>query len=74
MELAGKYLQPLVILSSIVYSIIGILIFAAALFLMDKISPFSLRKEIEEDQNTALAIIMGSIFIALAIIIQAAIT
>lgn len=67
------YLKPYVIISSIVYAVIGMLLFAAALFIMDKVTPFSLIKEIEEDHNVALAIVMGSVFIALAIIIQAAI-
>jgi hypothetical protein len=39
---------------------------------MVKISPFSIRQEIEKDQNVALAIIVGSVFVSLAIIIQAA--
>ncbi len=68
------YLKPYVIVSSIVYALIGMALFAGALFIMDKITPFSLVKEIEEDQNVALAIVMGSVFIALAIIIHAAIT
>lgn len=66
-------LKPLAIVSTIVYSLIGIVVFALAFVIMDKLTPFSLRKEIEDDQNTALAIIMGSVFISLAIIIQAAI-
>ena len=61
------------IISTVVYSIIGLIIFGAAYHVMDWVFPFSLRKELEEDQNVALAILMGSIFIALAIIIQAAI-
>jgi putative membrane protein len=60
-------------LSVVVYSIIGLAVFGVAFFIMTKISPISIRKEIEEDQNVALAILMGSIFLALAIIIQAAI-
>ena len=58
--------------STVVYSLIGLALFALALLLMVKIAPFSIRKEIEEDQNTSLGIIIGSVFIALAIIIQAA--
>ena len=54
-------------------SLLGIIIFGLAYLIMVKISPFSVTKEIEEDQNTALAIIYGSIFIALAIIISSAI-
>ena len=54
-------------------SVLGIIIFGLAYLIMVKISPFSVTKEIEEDQNTALAIIYGSVFIALAIIISSAI-
>jgi len=60
-------------LSTIVYSLIGIVVFVIAYLVMDKFTPFSISKEIEEDQNVALGIIIGSIFIALAIIIAAAI-
>ena len=62
------------VVSSIVYSVIGIVVFLVAYGIIDKLTPFSMRKEIEEDQNTALAIIIGSCFIALAMIISAAIT
>ena len=55
-------------------SLIGIVIFAIAFALMVKVSPFSVKKEIEEDQNTSLGIIYGSVFIALAIIISAAVS
>jgi uncharacterized membrane protein YjfL (UPF0719 family) len=60
--------------STIVYALIGVLVFGLAFWLITKITPFSIRKEIEEDQNTSLGIIIGSIMIALAIIIAAAIS
>ncbi|MFH1809408.1 MAG: DUF350 domain-containing protein [Pseudomonadota bacterium] len=60
--------------STIAYSLIGVLVFGIAFWLITKVTPFSIRKEIEEDQNTSLGIIIGSIMIALAIIIAAAIT
>ncbi|MFP6686390.1 MAG: DUF350 domain-containing protein [Polyangiaceae bacterium] len=41
---------------------------------MTKLSPFSIRKEIEEDQNTALGIVIGSVIIGLALVIAAAIS
>lgn len=72
MEQFWHDLKPIAMLSTVIYSVIGLLVFAAALWIMDKVTPFSLQKEIEQDQNTALAIIMGSVFISLAIIIQAA--
>lgn len=61
------------VLESLAFVGIGIVAFAAAFFLITKITPFSIRKEIEEDQNTALGIVIGSVFIGLAIIIAAAI-
>ena len=61
------------ILGALIYSLIGIVLFGVAFFVIVKIAPFSIRKEIEEDQNTALGIVIGSVFIGLAIIIAAAI-
>jgi hypothetical protein len=39
-----------------------------------KLAPFSVQKEIEVDQNTSLAVLFGSVFIALAILISAGIS
>jgi putative membrane protein len=61
------------ILESLVFVGIGIVAFVVAFFIITKITPFSIRKEIEEDQNTSLGIVIGSVFIGLAIIIAAAI-
>jgi putative membrane protein len=55
-------------------SLMGIVIFAIAFAIMVWLSPFSVKKEIEVDQNTSLGIIYGSVFIALAIIISAAVS
>ncbi len=60
------------LIATLVYSGVGIVVFTAAFFIMVKICPFSVRKEIEEDQNTSLAIMMGSVIIGLAVIIAAA--
>ena len=56
-----------------VFVAIGLVVFLIAFFLITKITPFSIRKEIEEDQNTALGIMIGAVMIGLAIIIAAAI-
>lgn len=57
------------IISTIVYSLIGLVIYMIAFWLICKISPFSVRKEIEIDQNTSLGIIIGAVMIGLSIII-----
>ena len=66
-------LRPGLILSTVIYAVIGMIIFGAAFYLFNKLMPFSVRKEIEEDQNTSLGIIIGSFLIGLALIISAAI-
>jgi putative membrane protein len=61
-----------VFLSTLVYTLFGVLVFALAFAAMVKISPFSIRKELESDHNTAVAILMASVILGLAIIIAAA--
>ncbi len=61
------------ILGSLIFSGIGMVMFALAMWIVSKVLPFSLRKEIEEDQNTSLGIVLGSIIIGLALILSNAI-
>jgi uncharacterized membrane protein YjfL (UPF0719 family) len=55
-------------------SLVGLLLFCLAFFIIDKLTPFSLRKEIEEDHNMALAVIMGAVVIGMALIVSAAVS
>ena len=61
------------LVSSAVFAGIGLAVFALAFFLMVKVTPFSIRKEIEEDHNIALAIIMAGVIIGISLIISSAI-
>jgi len=61
------------IIASIVYSLIGVAMFAFAFLIVERIAPFSLRKELSEDDNVAVGIVLGAVFIGLSIIIAAAI-
>ena len=61
------------IINALVYTGLGVIVFGAAFLIMIMVMPFSVRKEIEEDQNTALGIIMGSVVIGLAMIVSAAV-
>ena len=62
------------LLATVVYTVWGMVVFGVAFFVMVKLSPFSVTKEIEEDQNTALAVLFGSVIIGLAIIIGATVS
>ncbi len=68
-------LTPLVkmLISSLIFVGMGMVMFLIAFFIITKITPFSIRKEIEEDQNTALAIVIGSVILGISQIIAAAI-
>ncbi len=67
----SKFLKTLA--SALAFSALGILLFAIAFYIIVKVTPFSLRKEIEEDQNTSLAIIIASVIIGIALIVSAAV-
>ncbi len=56
-----------------VYSIIWISIMFICVYLLDKVVKFSIRKEIIEDENVALWIMIWCLFIAISIIIAASI-
>jgi uncharacterized membrane protein YjfL (UPF0719 family) len=61
------------VVSSAVFAGIGLAVFAIAFFVMTKAAPFSVKKEIEEDQNVALAVIMAGVLIGISLIIAAAV-
>ena len=61
------------LLTAIVFTVIGLILFGACLWLVIKFAPFSVQKEIEEDQNVALGVIIGSMILGIAIILAAAI-
>lgn len=60
-----------VLATTLIFVFIGILFFAIAYGILGFMYP--IKKEIEEDHNTALAIVIGSIMLGLALIISAAI-
>ena len=61
-----------VFLNTLIYTVFGVLVFAIAFWVMVKISPFPIRKEIEADHNVAVAVLMAAVILGLAIIIAAA--
>ena len=61
------------VVTTVVFTMVGLVFFALAFWVIVKVSPFSIRKEIEDDQNTSLAIIIGSVIIGIALIVAAAV-
>jgi uncharacterized membrane protein YjfL (UPF0719 family) len=58
---------------TLIFTLAGLILFALAFWIMGRVTPFSIRKEIEEDHNTALAIVMGSVILGIALIVASAV-
>ncbi len=61
------------VVSALVFTFIGIFIFVLAFIVMDKLTPYHLWKEIVQEHNMALAILVGAMSIGICIIIASAI-
>jgi len=71
MDWMGAHAKP--VLDSIFYSVLGTVILLATFWVIEKVLPFSLRKEIAEDQNVGLGIILGAFILGISLIISSAI-
>ncbi|PYV81190.1 MAG: DUF350 domain-containing protein [Acidobacteria bacterium] len=61
------------VVNAVVYAAIGIVIFAGAFLIIDKVTPYNLWKEIVQEHNTALAILLGAMSLGICIIIASAV-
>jgi putative membrane protein len=68
-----EWLKPGIIAGSILYALIGVAIFWITFVIIDKITPYDLWGEIVEKKNVALAIVVGSMCIAIGLIVAAAV-
>ena len=68
-----EYLKPGVILSSLVFALVGVLIFWLCFVIIDKITPYDLWGEIVEKQNVALALVVAAMSLGICVIVAAAI-
>ncbi|MBL8917109.1 MAG: DUF350 domain-containing protein [Archangium sp.] len=55
--------------ASLLFSVIGILVFVAGFFVVRKLMPFDVHKELEVDQNTAVGLVVASFILGLAFIV-----
>jgi uncharacterized membrane protein YjfL (UPF0719 family) len=61
------------VISALVFTFLGILVFVIAFVIMDRVTPYHLWKEIVQEHNMALAILVGAMSIGICIIIASAI-
>ena len=67
------WLNPGIVLGSILYAVIGVLIFWISFIIIDKLTPYHLWHEIVEKKNLALGVVVASMCIAIGLIVAAAI-
>lgn len=68
-----EWLRPAAFLGSILYALIGVVIFWLCFWLIDKVTPADLWAEIVEKQNRALAMVVSAMCLGISIIVAAAI-
>ena len=68
-----EWMKPGVIVGPIMFALIGVAIFWICFVVVDKLTPYHLWDEIVEKKNVALAIVVGSMCIAIGMIVAAAI-
>jgi uncharacterized membrane protein YjfL (UPF0719 family) len=67
------WLKPAVFFGSVLYALIGVVVFWVCFVIVDKLTPYDLWAEIIEKKNVALAIVVGAMCIAIGLIVAAAV-
>ena len=67
------WLRPAAFFGSILFALVGVLVFWLSFLIIDKITPYDLWREIVEKQNKALAMVVAAMSLGISIIVAAAI-
>lgn len=68
-----ELIKPGVVLTSLVFALMGVAVFWLCFLIIDKITPYDLWGEIVEKQNVALALVVAAMSLGICVIIAAAI-
>lgn len=68
-----EWLKPSAFLGSILFALIGVVIFWLSFVIIDKITPYKLWEELVEKQNMALGLVVAAMSLGISIIVAAAI-
>ncbi len=68
-----EWMKPGVLMGSIVFALMGVVIFWLSFVIIDKLTPYKLWEEIIEKQNMALALVVAAMSLGICIIVAAAI-
>jgi len=68
-----EWLNPAALFGSVLYALIGVIIFWITFVIIDKLTPYNLWEEIVEKQNLALGMVVAAMSLGVCIIVAAAI-
>lgn len=69
-----EFINPKFIINALVFSIIGVVIFWLSFLVIDKVTPaYNLWKELVEEKNIAVAIVVAAMCLGIAIIVAASV-
>jgi putative membrane protein len=68
-----EWMRPSAVFGSVLYALLGVGVFWLCFIVVDKLTPYDLWGEIVEKKNLALAIVVGSMCVAIGLIVAAAI-
>ncbi|WP_119964178.1 DUF350 domain-containing protein [Simplicispira lacusdiani] len=68
-----EWLRPAAFFGSILYALVGVLVFWISFIIIDKLTPYDLWREIVEKQNKSLAMVVAAMCLGISIIVAAAI-
>jgi uncharacterized membrane protein YjfL (UPF0719 family) len=71
--LGVEWMKPGLFAGSLLFALMGVLVFWVCFVIIDKLTPYDLWKEIVEKQNVALAMVVGAMCIAIGLIVSAAV-
>ena len=63
----GSLLQP--ILSTAVIGVLGIALLMLAIWVLDKLTTYSIHRQLEEEKNVAVAIVVAAVILGISIVI-----
>ena len=68
-----EWLKPAAFFGSILYALVGVVVFWVCFLIVDKLTPYDLWAELVEKKNVALAIVVGAMCLAIGLIVAAAV-
>jgi putative membrane protein len=68
-----EWLKASAFFGSILYALVGVVVFLVSFIIIDKLTPYDLWEEIVEKQNMALSIVVAALALGVSIIVAAAV-